>query len=112
MAERQQLLEDICLRALEIDPLERAAFLREVCTDEELKAEAESLLAASGYADTFFRVPLALQTVADDAMGKKWRRPTPGRRSVLTGCWSVWGKAAWAWCIAPASGSRYGAKWR
>lgn len=79
MAERQQLLEDICLRALEIDPLERAAFLREVCTDEELKAEAESLLAASGYADTFFRVPLALQTVADDDDGEEMAAPDAGQ---------------------------------
>src|SRR5580698_1452214 len=80
MAERQQILEDICQRALEIDPLERAAFLREACTDEQLKAEAESLLAASDYADAFFNAPLGLRTVADDGLAEEMAAPEAGQQ--------------------------------
>jgi serine/threonine protein kinase len=80
MAERQQILEDICLRALEIDPLERAAFLREACTDEQLKAEAESLLAASDYADAFFNAPLGLRTVAGDGPAEEMAAPEAGQQ--------------------------------
>ncbi len=55
-AEQQQLLEDLCLRAMEIDPSERAQFLRQNCADHQLRTEAESLLGASEYAQEFFKV--------------------------------------------------------
>jgi len=54
MPERQQLLEDICLRALETDPPLRAAFLREACPDDAMRIEVESLLASADYAEALF----------------------------------------------------------
>ena len=49
----KEKLEDICLRALEMDASIRAAFLRDVCPSDELRIEAESLLAAAEFADDF-----------------------------------------------------------
>ena len=77
--DRQQLLEDVCLRALEVDPLARSAFLREVSPDEELLAEAEALLAASDYADAFFKAPLALRTDSGDGVAEEVAAPEAGQ---------------------------------
>ena len=65
--ERQQLLEDICLQALETDPARLAAFLREACPDDEMRIEVESLLAAADYAEAVFSLPVALMAGGADA---------------------------------------------
>jgi serine/threonine protein kinase len=80
MADRQQLLEDICLRALEIDLSGRAAFLRESCIDEQLRIEAESLLAASDYADEFFKASPGLPAAGDDAPPQEIAAPEAGQQ--------------------------------
>jgi dipeptidyl aminopeptidase/acylaminoacyl peptidase len=55
---REWDLERICLSALECPPAERAAFLAEACgSDEELRREAESLIARDGSAASFLEMP-------------------------------------------------------
>ncbi len=55
---RERDLERICLSALERPDAERAAFLLEACgTDEELRREAESLIARDRAAVLFLEVP-------------------------------------------------------
>ena len=57
--ERWEQIKDLFGSALEREPGERSAFLREACgEDESLRAELESLLASCG-PDTFpeYRVP-------------------------------------------------------
>ncbi len=68
IAQRLQLVERICLQALETEPAARASFLRDTCPDDEIRAEVESLLDAAGFADDFFRAPalfLSSSTGAD-----------------------------------------------
>src|SRR5579871_5086251 len=68
MAEdRRETLEDICLRALEMDAPARAAFLREACPDDELRLEAESLLATEKFADDLLETPAGLLSLGDTA---------------------------------------------
>ena len=55
---REWDLERICLSALECPSAERAAFLAEACgSDEDLRREAESLIARDGAAASFLEVP-------------------------------------------------------
>lgn len=55
---REWDLERICLSALERPAAERAAFLSDACGgDEELRREAESLIAHDGAAASFLEVP-------------------------------------------------------
>lgn len=55
---REWDLERICLSALERPAAERAAFLGDACgCDEELRREAESLIARDGAAASFLEVP-------------------------------------------------------
>jgi tetratricopeptide (TPR) repeat protein len=70
IAERQQLLEEICLRALETHPARRAAFLRNACPDDQLRIEVESLLAAADYADALFNVSPALWAGPEDGLSE------------------------------------------
>jgi tRNA A-37 threonylcarbamoyl transferase component Bud32/tetratricopeptide (TPR) repeat protein len=66
MAEdRREILEDICTRALEMDTFARAAFLRDACPDDELRLEAESLLAAAQFADDLLEAPPGLLSLGD-----------------------------------------------
>ena len=53
--ERWRLLEELYRAAVERAPVERAAFLREACPDEELRREVESLLGFEGKDDTLMR---------------------------------------------------------
>jgi hypothetical protein len=80
MAERQQLLEDICLRALETDPERRAVFLHEACPDEAMRIEVESLLAAADYADALFQVPAALMAGGGDDPSEEQSAPAIGQQ--------------------------------
>jgi len=51
--------KELFLAALERDPRQRSAFLREACgTDESLRAEVESLLASHERGDSFIATPL------------------------------------------------------
>ena len=62
--ERQRLITDLCQAALARDPTDRAAFLREACTDDEaLRQEVESLLRYEDAADRFMERP-AVEEVA------------------------------------------------
>ncbi len=67
IAQRLQLVEQICLQALETEPAGRAAFLLDACPDPEIRAEVESLLDAAGYADAFFRVPAVFLSSESDS---------------------------------------------
>jgi serine/threonine protein kinase len=62
--ERWQQVERLYQAALEREPSQRAAFLREACAgDEVVRQEVESLLAYGPQAESFIEVP-ALQTAA------------------------------------------------
>ena len=71
IANRMEVLGELCERALEIDPAQRAAFLREASIDEEMRMEAESLLAAAGYAEELFRQPPDLLAGVDGNGGEE-----------------------------------------
>ncbi len=66
MPQVDQLVEKICLQALEIDPSLRAVFLDDACPNEPLRKEVESLVAAAEYADSFFEVPPMLRAYGED----------------------------------------------
>ena len=56
--QRWHQIEDLCRQALDRDPAERKAFLRDVCAaDEELRADVESLLAREISPKNFLRQP-------------------------------------------------------
>jgi tRNA A-37 threonylcarbamoyl transferase component Bud32 len=78
-AERQQAIGDLCMRALEMDPSEREAFLQGACGDDELRLEVESLLAASDYADDLFHVPAALLPVFGTERSEETAAPGIGQ---------------------------------
>lgn len=77
-AEQQQLLEDLCLRAMEIDPSERAQFLEQNCADDRLRAEAESLIGVSGYAQEFFKASPLFTAVGEDGLPEFVEEPETG----------------------------------
>jgi serine/threonine protein kinase len=78
-AERQQLLEEICVSALEVEPVRRAQFLREACPDEEVRIEAESLLAAAAYADALFNMPSAVLVAEESGVSEPPSSPEIGQ---------------------------------
>ncbi len=49
-----QELEQICLRALDLAPVERAEYLDRTCSTDEMRREVESLLRVQSLADNFF----------------------------------------------------------
>ena len=53
--ERWRLLEELYQAAVEHPPAERALFLREACSDEDLRREVESLLRFETKGDTFLQ---------------------------------------------------------
>jgi serine/threonine-protein kinase len=62
---REWDLERICLSALERPAAERAAFLIDACgSDEDLRREAESLIAREGAAGSFLEVPPMFGTLS------------------------------------------------
>jgi len=62
--DRHRLIADLCQAALERDATDRAAFLREACTDDEaIRQEVESLLRYEDVAHRFMERP-ALEEVA------------------------------------------------
>ena len=66
--EQWQRIKEIVGAALEREPVERGAFLDQVCAqDKELRAEVESLLAAPADAGELSENPWAATTVADPA---------------------------------------------
>jgi non-specific serine/threonine protein kinase/serine/threonine-protein kinase len=66
--EQWQRIKEIVGAALEREPVERGAFLDQVCLqDKELRAEVESLLAAHADAGELSENPWAATTVADPA---------------------------------------------
>jgi eukaryotic-like serine/threonine-protein kinase len=57
-AERHGRIEEICVRALQLDEPSRAAFVADMCAgDEALRREVESLLAHEHAAEHLFRAP-------------------------------------------------------
>lgn len=77
--ERKKNIKDLCDRALDLDPRERAAFLDEACAgDNELRREVESLLSHEGSVEGFLAQP-AWQPVVRD-MAKGHRESLAGRR--------------------------------
>src|SRR6478736_5512558 len=63
-ADRQRQITELCHAALERNPSDRAAFLREACAgDEALREEVESLLRYEDAADRFIERP-AIEEVA------------------------------------------------
>ncbi len=57
--ERWQKIEQLYHSALELDPAERLAFVREACAgDEELRREVESLLTSHEQAADFIEEPV------------------------------------------------------
>ena len=53
--ERWRLLEELYQAAVEHPPAERALYLREACSDEDLRREVESLLRFENQGDTFLQ---------------------------------------------------------
>jgi hypothetical protein len=69
-SERWRQIESLYYNALERDATERAAFLMEMCADDdELRREVESLLAVHEQAEDFMAAPaleVAAQVIAKD----------------------------------------------
>ncbi|HST12998.1 MAG TPA: serine/threonine-protein kinase, partial [Terriglobales bacterium] len=72
--ERWQQVKGVLQQALEISPLERAAFLSQACAaDEPLRLEVESLLAdEEAGAEGFLETPLWTSAVFESALADSW----------------------------------------
>src|SRR3990172_6645696 len=68
-SDRWEKIQELYHAALELEPTQRSAFLKEACGDDETVCrEVEALLASHGKASSFLQTPaldLAAQTVAE-----------------------------------------------